>query len=430
MSAPPADPSPAPFDLVVAGGGAAGFFGAITFAEARPGSRVLILEKTSQVLGKVKISGGGRCNVTHACFDPRSLTQFYPRGSKQLIGPFNHWSPADTMTWFENRGVPLKIEPDGRVFPQSDSSQSIIDCLLSAAKNAGVIVRTHTALNTATLAPDGTFHLHLTPDQTLTTRRLLLTLGGTRNPIGAHLAASFGHRIEDAAPSLFTFKIADPRLTDLPGLAVPDATVQVLSTDPKRRLQATGPVLITHWGLSGPGILKVSAWGARHLQQLDYRFDILVNWTGRTTEPQILQHFDSLRTSSPRKSLLNDPQFDIPARLWKTLVESALAPLHPNLPELRWPHLPSPLARRLAQELGACTFAVDGKSMNKDEFVTCGGVHLGDVHFKTMASRLVPGLHFAGEILDIDGVTGGFNFQAAWTTAHLAGQAIAQSLSQ
>ncbi|MDH4476621.1 MAG: NAD(P)/FAD-dependent oxidoreductase, partial [Verrucomicrobiaceae bacterium] len=184
MSAPPTDASSPPFDLVVAGGGAAGFFGAITFAEARPGSRVLILEKTSQVLGKVKISGGGRCNVTHACFDPRSLTQFYPRGSKQLIGPFNHWGPTETMSWFENRGVPLKIEPDSRVFPQSDSSQSIIDCLLSAAKNAGVIVRTHTALNTAALAPDGTFLLHLTPDQTLTTRRLLLTLGGTRNPIG------------------------------------------------------------------------------------------------------------------------------------------------------------------------------------------------------------------------------------------------------
>lgn len=180
--------------------------------------------------------------------------------------------------------------------------------------------------------------------------------------------------------------------------------------------------------MSGPGILKVSAWGARHLQQLDYRFNILVNWTGKATETQILKLFDSLRTTSPRKSLINDPQFDIPSRLWKTLLESALAPLHPNLSELRWPHLPTPLARRLASELGACTFAVDGKSMNKDEFVTCGGVHLGDVHFKTMESRLVPGLHFAGEILDIDGVTGGFNFQAAWTTSYLAGQAIAQTL--
>lgn len=199
MCALPTDSSTTPFDLVVAGGGAAGFFGAITFAEARPGSRVLILEKTSHVLGKVKISGGGRCNVTHACFDPRTLTQFYPRGSKQLIGPFNHWSPADTMTWFENRGVPLKIESDGRVFPQSDSSQTIIDCLLSTARSAGVIVRTHTALDTATTLPDTTFQLHLTPYETLTTRRLLLTLGGTRNPIGAHLAASFGHRIEDAA---------------------------------------------------------------------------------------------------------------------------------------------------------------------------------------------------------------------------------------
>jgi predicted Rossmann fold flavoprotein len=429
MSQTSTDLPSADYDLVVAGGGAAGFFGAITFAEARPGSRVVIVEKTSSVLGKVKISGGGRCNVTHACFDPKALTKFYPRGSKQLIGPFHHWSPTDTMEWFESRGVPLKIEADGRVFPQSDSSQSIIDCLLAAAKKAGVTVRTHTALEAAEVTTDGQFALRLNADEALTTQRLLLTLGGTRNRFGADLAASFGHRIEEAAPSLFTFKIADARLRDLPGLAVPDATVQVSSADPKLQLKATGPVLITHWGLSGPGILKVSAWGARELQRLDYRFDILVNWTGPCTEAQILQRFDELRIESPRKSISNDPQFSIPSRLWKTLLEAALADAHSDVSELRWPHLPREKARRFAQELGACRFAVDGKSMNKDEFVTCGGVHLGDVQFKTLESRLIPGLHFAGEILDIDGVTGGFNFQAAWTTARLAGEAMAASLS-
>ena len=428
MSHPSTDAHSSDYDLVVAGGGAAGFFGAITFAEACPGSRVLILEKSSQVLGKVKISGGGRCNVTHACFDPKALTKFYPRGSKQLIGPFHHWSPTDTMDWFENRGVPLKIEEDGRVFPQSDSSQSIIDCLMGAAKKAGVIIRTHTALEAAEAAADGLFALRLNADEQIRSKRLLLTLGGTRNRFGADLAASFGHRIEEAAPSLFTFKIADTRLSGLPGLSVPEATVQVSSTDSKLNLKATGPVLITHWGLSGPGILKVSAWGARELQKLDYRFDILVNWTGQETEAQILQRFDELRIESPRKSIANDPQFSIPSRLWKGLLEYALSDSSSDLSELRWPHLPREKARRLAQELGACRFKVDGKSMNKDEFVTCGGVHLGDVQFKTMESRMTPGLHFAGEILDIDGVTGGFNFQAAWTTARLAGEAMAESL--
>jgi predicted Rossmann fold flavoprotein len=319
------------------------------------------------------------------------------------------------MDWFENRGVPLKIEEDGRVFPQSDSSQSIIDCLMGAAKKAGVIIRTHTALEAAEAAADGLFALRLNADEQIRSKRLLLTLGGTRNRFGADLAASFGHRIEEAAPSLFTFKIADTRLSGLPGLSVPEATVQVSSTDSKLNLKATGPVLITHWGLSGPGILKVSAWGARELQKLDYRFDILVNWTGQETEAQILQRFD-------------DPQFSIPSRLWKGLLESALADSTSDASELRWPHLPREKARRFAQELGACRFSVDGKSMNKDEFVTCGGVHLGDVQFKTMESRMTPGLHFAGEILDIDGVTGGFNFQAAWTTARLAGEAMAESL--
>jgi predicted Rossmann fold flavoprotein len=428
MSQPSTDSLSSDYDLVVAGGGAAGFFGALTFAESYPGSRVLILEKSSQVLGKVKISGGGRCNVTHACFDPKALTKFYPRGSKQLIGPFHHWSPTDTMDWFENRGVPLKIEEDGRVFPQSDSSQSIIDCLLGAAEKAGIIIRTHTALEAAEATADDLFDLRLNADEHICSKRLLLTLGGTRNRFGADLAASFGHRIEGAAPSLFTFKIADPRLSGLPGLSVAEATVQVSSTDPKLHLKATGPVLITHWGLSGPGILKVSAWGARELQKLDYRFDILVNWTGQETEAQILQRFEELRIESPRKSIINDPQFSIPSRLWKGLLESALTDSSSDQSELRWPHLPREKARRFAQELGACRFKVDGKSMNKDEFVTCGGVHLGDVQFKTMESRTTPGLHFAGEILDIDGVTGGFNFQAAWTTARLAGQAMAESL--
>ena len=407
------------YDLIVAGGGAAGFFAAITFAEASPGARVVILEKGREVLGKVKISGGGRCNVTHGCFDPRTLSSFYPRGAKQLIGPFNRWGPTDTMEWFEGRGVPLKVEADGRVFPQSDSSQSIIDCLIRSAREAGVEIRRSTAAKTVSPAQDGGFEVSLSEGVPIHTRHLLLTLGGTRNRIGADLAEQFGHRIEVAAPSLFTFKIEDPRLADLQGLSVDHAGVKVSGL----KLASAGPILITHWGLSGPGILRLSAWGARDLQERDYRFEVIVNWCGDLSDEKIIAGFDQRRIDSPRKKVMNDPLFGIPTRLWKSLVSAAAGETEAD--SLHWPHLTRDTARKLAAQLGACRFQVDGKSMNKDEFVTCGGVHLGDVNFKTMESRKIDGLYFAGEILDIDGITGGFNFQSAWTTGRIAGEAIA-----
>lgn len=410
------------YDLVVAGGGAAGFFAAITCAEALPGTRVLILEKSRSVLGKVKISGGGRCNVTHGCFDARELSGFYPRGSRQLIGPFHHWGPTDTMQWFEGRGVPLKIEPDRRVFPQSDSSQSIIDCLSRSARAAGVEVRTSTAVKSLTAKGSDGFEVQISEGEPLQAKRVILTLGGTRNRIGEDLADQFGHRIQMAAPSLFTFKIEDPRIDGLQGLSVDDAGVKVAGM----KLASRGPVLITHWGLSGPGILRLSAWGARELQEKDYRFEVIVNWCGDLSEEKILAKFDQLRVDSPKKKIINEPLFGVPVRLWKQLVAAAAGSA--DLDELRWPHLTKETARRLAGELGACRFQVDGKSMNKDEFVTCGGVHLGDVQFKTMESRKIAGLYFAGEILDIDGITGGFNFQAAWTTGRIAGEAIAAAL--
>lgn len=409
------------YDLVVAGGGAAGFFAAITFAEARPGSKVVILEKSREVLGKVKISGGGRCNCTHACFDPRALSAFYPRGSKQLIGPFHHWGPADTMEWFESRGVPLKIESDGRVFPQSDSSQSIIDCLTVSAHDTGVQIRKSTALKSVSKITGGGYEIFLSEGGAIRTRALMLTLGGTRNRIGSDLAEQFGHRVQVAAPSLFTFKIDDPRLIDLPGLSVEQAGVKISGL----KLNSSGPVLITHWGLSGPGILRLSAWGARDLLERDYRFEVVVNWCGDLSEEKIVADFDQRRIDSPRKKVMNDPMFKIPNRLWKKLVEAAAG--SKDADSLHWPHLTKEISRKLAAQLGACRFQVDGKSMNKDEFVTCGGVHLGDVNFKTMESRKSEGLYFAGEILDIDGITGGFNFQAAWTTGRIAGESIAKS---
>jgi len=413
-------PAP-PYDLVVAGGGAAGFFGAVTFAEAHPGGRVVILEKSHEVLGKVRISGGGRCNLTHACFDPLALSRSYPRGAKQLIGPLHRWGPANTMEWFESRGVPLKTEDDGRVFPESDCSQSIIDCLVGSARKAGVEVRTSTAVKAVSRRPDGYYEVTLSDGAPLIARNLLLTLGGTRNPIGADLARSFGHRIQTAAPSLFTFKIDDPRITDLQGLSVPDAGVRITGS----KLSSSGPVLITHWGLSGPGILKISAWGARDLQERDYRFEAVVNWTGSRTEEQILAEFTRLRTESPRKKVLNDSLFGIPTRLWKRLVEAAAG--EQDADSLHWPHLTKSTGRKLAEQIGACRFQVEGKSTNKDEFVTCGGIHLSDVDFRTLQSRKCEGLYFAGEILDIDGITGGFNFQSAWTTGRIAGEAIAES---
>ena len=415
------------YDLIVAGGGAAGFFAAIACAEACDGARVLILEKSREVLGKVKVSGGGRCNVTHACFDPKELSGFYPRGARQLIGPLHRWGPADTVEWFESRGVPLKTEADRRVFPQSDQSQSIIDCLTRAARDAGVELRKSTAVKDVVGADGGGFEVSLDNGEVLRSKCLLMTLGGTRNRIGADLAERFGHRIETAAPSLFTFKIVDTRIADLQGLAVADAVVRVDGM----KLEARGPVLVTHWGLSGPGILKLSAWGARELQVREYRFETLINWCGGIGEQEVITRFDALRGEAPRRRLAGDPQFGVPVRMWRRLVEAAAreAGSAVDVEELRWPHLTRDLARSLARQLIACRFKVEGKSMNKDEFVTCGGVHLGDVNFKTMESRKAPGLYFAGEILDIDGVTGGFNFQAAWTTGKIAGEAVAGVLA-
>jgi len=407
------------YELVVVGGGAAGFFGAITYAEANPGAKVAILEKGMEVLGKVKISGGGRCNVTHACFEPRDLSRHYPRGGRSLIGPFHRWGPAETMGWFEGRSVPLKVEADGRVFPCSDRSQSIIDCLLRAADQAGVRVMTGSAVERVE-REEGGFQLALAGGESLWARRILMASGGIRNGVGAKIAAGLGHDIRAAAPSLFTFRIDDPRLRGLQGLSVAEATARV----PSMKLSSRGAVLVTHWGLSGPGILKLSAWGARELHDCGYRFELLINWCGDKREDDLMGWMASRRESGSRRLVVNDAPPEIPARLWKRLAEAAGA--HP---ELRWAHLERATAEGLARQVTSGRFQVDGKSTNKDEFVTCGGVDLKGVDMRTMESRGIPGLYFAGEILDIDGITGGFNFQSAWTTGWIAGEAMAMGTS-
>jgi predicted Rossmann fold flavoprotein len=400
------------FDLIVVGGGAAGFFSAITCAENADKS-VLILEKTSQLLQKVKISGGGRCNVTHDCFEPRELSRNYPRGEKSLIGPFHRFGAADTVDWFVSRGVTLKTEADGRMFPDTDSSQTIIDTLFGAANAAGVSIHTSEGV-TSIVKNEDNFELATDTGLSYTAANILIATGGTRLTSGAKLAASFGHTLQPPTPSLFTFKIKDPRLDDLLGLSVSPAEVSIQQS----KLRSSGPVLITHWGLSGPGILKISAWGARELAERDYRFNISVNWLPDADPAAVVAE---KRLSEAKRQLSSRSPFaSLPKRLWLRFLAAA------DVPEtMTWSQLSKAQTNQLLSQLTASTFAVNGKSTNKDEFVTCGGISLNEINFQTMESKLVPGLYFAGEIIDVDGVTGGYNFQNAWTSGFHAGSAIA-----
>ncbi|MEY2408029.1 MAG: hypothetical protein QOF48_699 [Verrucomicrobiota bacterium] len=398
----------------MAGGGAAGFFAAITAAEL--GATVELLEKSPQFLGKVRISGGGRCNVTHGCFDGREFATRYPRGERELIGSFHRFQASDTVAWFAARGVQLKQEEDGRMFPVTDSSQTIIDCLLNSARSAGVKLRTHCGLEHAARKPGGGFELRIGDGETAGCNRLLLATGGCRAPALGQLAVSLGHTLQPPVPSLFTFHIESPWLRSMAGVSIEDAAVSVDEVGLKER----GPLLVTHWGLSGPVVLRLSAWGARKLHGLNYQFSLSVNWLPAWGAERLNAELHARRQSHGAKLLVNAPIPPLSARLWEQLVLAEGIGR-----ETRWASLTRPQQQRLVQQLSRTTFAVTGKSVNKDEFVTCGGVRLDEVNFKTMESRLCPGLYFGGEILDIDGITGGFNFQAAWTTGWLAGTALA-----
>jgi hypothetical protein len=408
---------------VIIGGGAAGFFAAIACAEAarRNGvpREVVVLERGSEFLTKVRISGGGRCNVTHACFEPRALAARYPRGGRALIGPFSRFQAADTVAWFESRGVKLKTEADGRMFPVSDDSATIIDCLMREARAAGVMLRTRCAVERVEVLDEGGFLLHLAEGgdgSELRCDRLLLATGGCKGPAAGNLAALLGHTVEPPVPSLFTFNIEVPWLRELSGLSVEPVEVSV----PGTRLRERGPLLATHWGASGPAILRLSAWGARELHALDYRFPLEIHWLPGQSREAIAQTLAERRTSEAGGLVVRSPLRPLPLRLWERLALAAGV-----TPEMRWAALPKATLLTLAALLSKTTLPVTGKSTNKAEFVTCGGVRLAEVDFKTMESRRVPGLHFAGEVLDFDGVTGGFNFQAAWTTGWLAGLAMA-----
>jgi hypothetical protein len=395
--------------LVIIGGGAAGFFAAIAAAETYPDSRVVILERGNAVLQKVKVSGGGRCNVTHDCFDARELVRHYPRGSRELLGPFMRFGPRETVQWFEQRGVRLKTEPDGRMFPTTDDSQTIITCLWNAAKRAGVTVRTGARVEGIEPAA-GKWRICLAHDETLKADRVMVATGSSEAMW--KILAGLGHTIVEPVPSLFTFNVKDPRLRDLAGVSVPQAAVLVDGT----KLQAHGPLLVTHWGLSGPAILRLSAWGARDLARMDYRFAIKINWLGDVSAADALTELNRQKQENPKKLVLTNTQFGLPQRLWERLATAAAV-----APELRWADAGKPVLQRLAAELTAGAFSINGKSTFKEEFVTAGGVDLREVNFKSFESKLHPHLYFAGEVLDIDAITGGFNFQAAWTGGWIVG---------
>lgn len=400
------------------GGGAAGFFGAIACAERAGGADVAILEKTAQVLQKVRISGGGRCNVTHSCFDARELTRSYPRGERELIGPFHQFQPDDTLRWFESRGVKLKTEADGRMFPTTDSSETIVNCLLDAARRAGVRIRLNAGVQSVAREGEG-FQLVLASGESVHGQRLLLATGGCRSHALGQLAVSLGHTLREPVPSLFTFHVAEPWVQGLAGISLPQVEVSV----PDLKLNSAGPLLFTHWGLSGPAILRLSAWGARKLHERDYQFRIQIRWLPGASAEAVRSVLTEHARVHGAKRVANSAPWPFPNRFWQALTAQARLPS-----DKRWSTLTRPEQQTLIQALTATELAVSGKSLNKDEFVTCGGVALNEVNFKTMESKICPHLYFAGELLDIDGITGGFNFQAAWTTGWIAGVSIAASL--
>jgi|SRR6056297_37745 len=415
-------------DVLVIGGGAAGFYAAIHIAEDLPNLKVGILERGKEVLTKVKVSGGGRCNVTHAQFDPKELSTNYPRGEKELLGPFHTYASGDTVGFFEQRGIALKIEEDGRMFPASNSSQTIIDCFTSEAERLGIFVRTRCAVTS--IKKIGTNSGVLWEIQshagTFKTRYVVMATGS--NPKMWDVLQRLGHTIVPPVPSLFTFNIKDKRIAAIPGIST-EVAVMVLDKKgkyPKLKskevkegvLFSEGPLLITHWGMSGPAILKLSAWGARLLREYDYRFKILVNWAPEYHSNGLLDLFMEVKQVE-RKTVLRTKVLDIPKRLWKNLVNAA------GITDAEtWPDVSKQQLQQLVEQLTRCIFEVIGKSTFKEEFVTAGGVSLKEVNFKTYESKILPQLYFAGEIIDVDAITGGFNFQNAWTGGYLAAQGI------
>lgn len=406
-------------NIVVIGGGAAGFFGAITAAETCPDATVTILEKTRTVLNKVRISGGGRCNVTHACFDNRQLVKHYPRGEKPLRSLLNHFDAAATVRWFENRGVGLKTEADGRMFPATNTSETIVDCLLNTARRLGIQVRTSCGVSTLQPTSDG-WQIQLLTGEAMQADRVLVATGGYPQLPSYDWLPQQAEPVVSPVPSLFTFNVPDSPLLPLAGVSVPDAKVYVMCTRQEQR----GPLLLTHWGFSGPAVLRLSAWAARDLADVGYNFTLRVNWVPTLNDNDLRAELQIFRQQNGRKLVVSQNPVGLPSRLWQAFAtESGIST------DQRWADLPAKPLNRLADRLTNSQFQVVGKSTFKDEFVTCGGIALSSLNPQTLESNEQRGLFFAGEVLDVDGITGGFNFQNAWTTGFVAGQNIGRAVA-
>ncbi len=400
------------FDILIVGGGAAGFFSAINIVERNPKLKVAILERGKEVLSKVRVSGGGRCNVTHACFEPNELVKYYPRGEKELRGPFHQFCSGDTIEWFEKHGVELKIEDDGRMFPVSNSSQTIIDCFLTASHKLGITILTGQSVQSI-FKKDNCWKIE-TQTENYLAEKLILATGS--NPKIWDMLHTFGHAIITPVPSLFTFNIKDPRIKELPGIAT-QVSVKVIGS----KLESTGPLLITHWGMSGPAILKLSAWGARILHDKNYQFAIEVNWLNDIDSEEAETLLKELKQEHAKKTVAKKSPLEIQNRLWESLVLASGIGA-----ETKWADLSKIQLHNLANQLTKSIFQVNGKSTFKEEFVTAGGIDLKEINFKTMESKIHPNLYFAGEIVNIDAITGGFNFQNAWTSGFIVANAIAE----
>lgn len=401
--------------LIVIGGGAAGFFCAVNAARINPELEVIILEKSNKLLSKVKVSGGGRCNVTHACFSIAEMVKKYPRGAAFLKKSFHHFFTGDTINWFAERGVKLKTESDGRMFPVTDSSQTIIDCLMKEANKYSVDIRLNQEIKSL-FADDGQWTLICRDGKRLQADFVCLASGGYPKMIQYAWLKEIQHEVEEPVPSLFTFNMPGNPVTRLMGVSVEQATVKIVGS----KLSETGPLLITHWGMSGPAVLKLSAWGARELAAMDYEFTMAVNWLPGLNEQSLKEKIQSLRFELAAQKIVNRNPFALPARLWEFLLEQAGVN-----PAIRWADLPAKEQNKLIRLLCVCEFKVSGKTTFKEEFVTAGGLLPDEVDHNTMQSKKHKGLFFAGEVLNVDGVTGGFNFQNAWTTGWIAAKAIA-----
>ena len=402
---------------MVIGGGAAGFFGAINAAQQNPKLKILILEKSPKLLSKVKISGGGRCNVTHHCYEPTPLSQHYPRGQKELKKLFRKFNAKNTVQWFEHLGITLKTEDDGRMFPVTDSSQTIIDCFLSEAKRFNIQIEMNCGVEKLGWKKDH-FLISAIHDQTYQSRKVLIAMGGHPQLSHYQWIEKLGHPINPLIPSLFTFNDHDKKFTNLMGIAVADAEIKIATT----KLSERGPVLITHWGLSGPAVIKLSAWAAEYLHQQNYTFTMLVNWTGKHGEDEVRTIFQKHKSERGKQKIFSNPFFGLPQRLWERLAE--LAEIDPSK---LWGDASNKDINKLIEWLIRCPFHIKGKTTFKEEFVTCGGVDLKEIDWETMQSKKMPGLYFAGEVLNLDGETGGFNFQAAWTTSYVAAMSITKN---